>query len=401
MEKATAKGLHFTSGQYAPIRRTGFLTVASDEFRAEDGKKAMTSMNARGITATFNPLGIFLRRWQLDEVKIESGDVGIQTYAPKPEPTSAKPWYSIFLPNRVYMKRVESEPVDVTWRLRGKRSGFFATRLLITPHGRDFNYQATGGTLKMALLSDLRLRQTRFLITKKLLTLHNLELTPLEENGGLIHAEGRAGIGADRSVDFKLKFDHIPVRAWLPTTWREHVAGEASGKVHWTGENPKLESSSGNGGVQVRGGRVVGLPFLEKLATITTKKAIEELELNECSAEVEWHYRKIDIRNIAIEDKGKFRIEGALSIDDESLGGAIQLGAAREYLGWLPNAEEVFTREQAGYVWTTIHLSGTMSEPKQDLSERVIDVLKQSPGAFLGLIFRQVGDWLKNAFDEE
>ena len=57
LEKQTAKGLHFPDGKYAPIRRTGFLTAASDSFRAENGRKALTSMDAHGITATFNPLG--------------------------------------------------------------------------------------------------------------------------------------------------------------------------------------------------------------------------------------------------------------------------------------------------------------------------------------------------------
>src|SRR3977135_918486 len=68
LEKATAKGLHFPAGKYAPIRRTGFLTASSDSFRAQNGRKAMTALDAHGITATFNPLGVFLRRWQLDEV---------------------------------------------------------------------------------------------------------------------------------------------------------------------------------------------------------------------------------------------------------------------------------------------------------------------------------------------
>jgi hypothetical protein len=54
LEKQTAKGLHFTSGKYGPIHRTGLLTASSDHFRAENGRKAITSMNARGITATFN-----------------------------------------------------------------------------------------------------------------------------------------------------------------------------------------------------------------------------------------------------------------------------------------------------------------------------------------------------------
>jgi hypothetical protein len=147
LEKETAKGLHFPAGRYAPIRRTGFLTAMSDGFEARNGRKALTSLDARGITTEFNPWGLLLRRWQLDEVHVQGGEVGIQSYEPKPEPTPPKPWYSIFLPERVYLKRVQSEPVDVTWQFRNEKAGFLATRLLITPHGHDFEYQATGGTM--------------------------------------------------------------------------------------------------------------------------------------------------------------------------------------------------------------------------------------------------------------
>jgi len=401
LEKQTAKGLHFPQGKYAAIRRTGFLTAQTDGFRARSGRKALTTLDAHGITATFNPLGVFLRRWQLDGVHIQSGEVGIQTYEPKPEPSPSKPWYHVFLPNRVYLQRVWAEPADVTWRFRNEKGGFLGTRLLITPHGRDFEYRANGGTMKLALIPDLPLRRTHLLITKKLLTLYTLELAAGPASDGLIHAEGTAGTGEDKSVDFRVKFDQLPIREWLPANWRDYVVGMASGNVHWRGKNPKLEAASMQGLLQVKGGRVRRLPFLQKLASITGKQSIEELELNECSAELDWDGPSVEIKNIAVEDKGKFRIEGLVSVRKKALGGAIQLGIAREYLEWLPQAEEVFAKESGGYLWTTVRLSGTIKEPQQDLSPRVIEVLKESPGAFLGLIFRQVGDWLKGAFGEE
>jgi hypothetical protein len=401
LEKQTARGLHFPAGTYGAIRRTGLVTASSESFRAQNGRKAMTSLDAHGITATFNPLGVFLRRWQLDEVHIQSGEVGIQVYEPKPEPSPSKPWYHIFLPNRVYLRRVWSEPADVTWRFRNKKAGFFGTRLLITPHGRDFVYQASGGMLKSALIPDLPLRQTRLLITKKVLTLYALELAAGPEGDGMVHAEGTAGTGEDKSVDFNLRFDQVPIRAWLPASWKNHVGGTAAGDVHWKGKNPRLETASVRGSLRVRDGRLRGLPFLQKLASITGKKSIEELELNECSAEVRWQSPTLEIRNVAVEDKGKFRIEGLVSVREESLGGAIQLGVSREYLGWLPKPEEVFPKESGGYLWTTVHLSGTIEQPQQDLSPRIIEALKESPGDFLGLVFRLVGDWLKDAFGGE
>lgn len=401
LEKQTAKGLHFPTGTYAPIRRTGFLSAATDSFRAKNGRKALTAMEANGITARFNPLGVFLRRWQLDDLHINGGEVGIQTYEPKPEPSPSKPWYHVFLPDRVYLRRVWSEPADVTWRFRNEKGGFFGTRLLITPHGRDFEYQASGGTLKGALIPDLPLRHTHLLITRTLLTLYTLELDAAPRSDGFIKAEGTAGTGEDKSIDFKVKFEKVPVREWLPANWRDHVGGVAAGNVHWSGKSPKLETSQVQGLFRIENGRVRNLPFLEKLSSITGKKSIAALELSECSAEVDWNSAKVEIKNIAIEDKGKFRIEGTLFVREKALSGAIQLGLAREYLEWLPNAGEVFPRQKAGYLWTTVHLSGTIDKPEQDLSPRIIDALKESPSAFLGLFFRQFGEWLKDTFGGE
>ena len=401
LEKETAKGLHFPNGQYAPIHRTGFLSATSDGFRANNGRKAMKSMDAHGITAKFNPFGIFCQRWQLDEVRIQSGEVEIQTYAPTPEPSSAKPWFHIFLPRRVYLKLVESEPADVTWRFRGEKGGFFGTRLEITPHGRDFNYQASGGTLKMALIPNLQLRDTHLLITKKLLTLYNLDLQSGGDAIGRIHAEGTAGTSEDRSVDFNFSFERIPVEEWLPRQWRDHVRGEASGKILWRGKNPKLESSTGEATLHVDSGRIIELPFLENLAKITNERALERLTLNDCSFTLVWNYPRAEIKNIAIEEKGKFRAEGTIQVEKKALSGAIELGVARYLLDWLPKPEKVFPHEHDGYRWTTVHLSGTIDAPQQDLSPRIMEVLKENPGAALGLLLRQFGEWLKNAFGGE
>ena len=78
-----------------------------------------------------------------------------------------------------------------------------------------------------------------------------------------------------------------------------------------------------------------------------------------------------------------------------------EVGMTQGYLEWLPRAEEVFASERGGYLWTTVHLSGTIEQPRQDLSPRIIEALKESPEAFLVLVFRQFGEWLKNALGAE
>src|SRR5439155_13051768 len=116
---------------------------------------AMKSLEAHGITAEFDPWGVFLRQWRFTDVRVQSGDVEIQIYKANPEAVPAKPWFAIFLPNRGYLEKIESAQADVTWRFRGERAGFFGTQPLITPNGRDFEYVASGGGLKVDLVPDL------------------------------------------------------------------------------------------------------------------------------------------------------------------------------------------------------------------------------------------------------
>jgi len=398
MEEETAKGLHFPRAHYAPIRRTGALTAQSESFEADNGRKAMKSLETHGITAQFDPWGVFLRQWRFSGVRVQSGDVEIQIYKANPEAAPARPWFAIFLPNRVYLQRIQSEHANVTWRFRGKRAGFFGTQLLITPNGRDFEYVASGGKLKMALVPELDLRHTHILITKTLLTLYDLDVASNSHSDESIRAQGYAGLGNDRSVDVKANFNAVPIRQWLPAEWKGRFNGSAFGDLHWTGQNPKLESSSGQGLLRIRNGRIEDVPLLQRLAELSRKKSFERLDLNDCSLRFAWRYPEINISDIIIEEQGKFRIDGEISMKGGFLRGTLNLGLTREYLDWLPNPEEVFDRRSNGYLWTTVHLSGTIDKPQQDLSQRILELFKESPGAYLQLMFRQFGDWLKKAF---
>src|SRR5207244_11595920 len=100
---------------------------------------------------------------------------------------------------------------DITWRFRRERAGFFGTQLLLTPNGRDFEYVATGGRLKMAPVPILDLRRTHILITKTLLTLYDLDLASDSHSDESIRAQRHAGLGKDRSVDINANLTAVPV----------------------------------------------------------------------------------------------------------------------------------------------------------------------------------------------
>jgi len=45
-----------------------------------------------------------------------------------------------------------------------------------------------------------------------------------------------------------------------------------------------------------------------------------------------------------------------------------------------------------------VRLSGTIDDPKQDLSPSIIELFKESPGAHLQLLIREFEDWLSRTF---
>ena len=97
------------------------------------------------------------------------------------------------------------------------------------------------------------------------------------------------------------------------------------------------KSSSGERSLRIHNARVDDVPLLNKLAEFAKKKSFERLDLNECSLSFAWRYPEIEIKDITIEEKGKFRIEGEISIKRPVLRGTIRFGLTRAYLDWLPN----------------------------------------------------------------
>ncbi|MBV9618588.1 MAG: hypothetical protein JO201_05200 [Verrucomicrobia bacterium] len=391
VEQETAKGLHFPDAKFAPIQRAGLLSARTENFQARNGWKAMTSLDANKISARFNPFGVLLRRWQVDDLRIDRAKIGIHVYEPKPEPTPSKPWYHIFLPDRVYLKRVWSDDVDVTWPMRRETGGIFGTRLTVTPHGRDFEYHATGGTMRNPSIPDLAVERTHLLITKKIFTLYMLDL---HCGDGDIHSKGSTAIGGEKAANFSFKWNAVPIIEWLPRGWRYNFAGTASGDAQWTGNDYKLSTATIAGNIHIIRGQIHNSKFLDQIAAITNRSDLAQLELDECRSKFRWQEGGCELSEIAIEQNKKFRIEGSLSLSGKSLGGMLQIGLAPECLAWLPNPEEIFSRRSGSYLWITIHLSGTLDSPKHDLSPRLLGALKESPGALLGAALRALSTWL-------
>jgi hypothetical protein len=385
LDKETSKGLKLQA-RYSPFVRTGLFSMHTDSFEGTDGY-------------TFNPLGIALRRWQIDDIHIRSGSVMLQKTEPTPgapKGPSPIPWWALFWLYRVYLTDVKADDAAILWELQKKESGIYHTYLEITPNGRDFEYDARGGQLKTPMTPALEVRHVHMLIRKPRLYCSELILGDDDAHPEqTLKMTGDAGLQDDRSIKLKIDINSLNVSPWMPEKLRSHVLGHANGHFDYSSTGSGLETAKGTGHLDVINGVLHALGPVQQYIAVTGSPDPGDLSLKTCEADVSYQQGAISAQNIDVESEGVFRVQGNLSIaKDKTLSGTIELGLTDPYLKWLPTAKQaIFTRTEGNYHFVTVHFSGTSKKPVQDLTPKVIAEVGKSPLLALKLFFNQAGEW--------
>lgn len=398
LNRETSKGLKL-EGHYSSIHRVGWLGMQANSFTGTNGLKTIVSLQANAISVMFNPWGTVLRRWEIDSIHIKSGSVMLQktkvsVNVEKQFPSP--PWWALFWPDRFYLTDVRVDDANILWRLRNKESGIYHTFLEITPKGRDFEYDARGGELKTPVTPNLEVQYAHVLVRKPRLYCSEFLLgddTAHPERR--LRAQGDAGLEEDRSIHLQVDLTALRVSPWMPEKLRHHVRGLVSGHLEYASLDTGLDTATGHGHLTVANGVLYGLAIVHRYVTLTGSPDPGDMALKVFQADVRWREGAITVENLKMECEGVFRLEGTITISkDQALGGEIELGLTDPYLQWLPTATQtIFTRDEGPYYFTTVHLSGTVDDPEQDLSSRLAKEAEKSPMVELKLFFNQVSEW--------
>jgi hypothetical protein len=391
LEKETAKGLHFDRVFYAPVRRVGIFGIRSGWGAGQKGQKTIVAMEGNEVSGAFNPLGIFLRRWQIQYLHFASGTVWLQKTEAKPnEPKPpGPPWYLFFWPDHLHLHLIKVDDANVLFQLQNKESGIHDTFLEITPNGRDFEYDAKGGTFTTPDTPRLNVEHIHLLVRKPRLDCSTMVLGddtahPEEQ----VRVQGHAGLQQDHGITAAADFVSLDVSPWLPEKMRTNVRGHFSGHLDYASTGTGLETAKASGHLALAGGILHDVPVIRTYIAATKSPDPGDLALAVCQTDVKLEQGAISLDNIKVESKGVFELTGHGSMaKDKTLSGELQLGLADAYLKWLPGAEaKIFTQVDGPYHVAVIHLSGSAGKPKQDLSPRILAQIGDHPGVALKLL---------------
>lgn len=187
---------------------------------------------------------------------------------------------------------------------------------------------------------------------------------------GHVEGAGEISFASDGEFDLDLQFSGIAVDDVVEGIWQERLSGVISGPVRITG---KPGAFVYEGDVSVAEAVIEKIPVLTVISKYTRNEQFKYLVLSEARAHFRALGEQIELSDIVLQSDGLVRVEGDLVVVGERIAGAFQVGVTPGTLRWIPGAErKVFVEDRDGFLWTPMNLTGTLQEPSEDLSGKLI-----------------------------
>ncbi len=220
----------------------------------------------------------------------------------------------------------------------------------------------TGPQWRVEAFSGRQRGDTLFLNTARLRTGERGEAT----------LEGEFATG--RPAQARAVFAGVEIGPLLPEDWRAKLIGVLSGQMELAGSWGKGGVRLAEGEFELKEGELQALPLLERVAEVTRTEQFRRLRFHTAKARVRQKEAggPLVVSDLLVESRQLLKIEGGFTLSGGRIEGEVQLGVLPGTLDAIPGARKaVFTREEGGYLWTPVKLSGLAAHPSEDLTLRL------------------------------
>lgn len=373
---AEASDLAGVAGEFAPFRWEG-LAVDTAAFEAK-GPGPVTALRADGLHTEIGLGGVSRGVWEIRGSNLRRLDISVDSRQTAVEAPPASPP----LPTKAHVK---SRWFPQEAELHGIDVGELVVKVildqgLVVASGMSVHAERTGakdsyraeiagGSLRLpsTFIPELRLDRARiryqdgqvFLTDATVAAWENARLSG---NGEWELASRRFSVEGDANG---LKCEDL-----LDADWSKRLTGDVSST--FAADNRGGEPQA-RGKLTLQNGVMTALPVLDVLAAYADTRRFRVLTLNEAHTEWQWKKGELALSNLVLASEGLVRLEGSLTLRGRDLDGNFRLGIVQGALSTIPGAEtDVFAPGERGLLWTPLRISGTLDDPKEDLSDRLI-----------------------------
>lgn len=374
-----------TEGELQPLEWSSF-SVYSAGFASRQGAGGPWLWNLQELRTEISPRLLLDRVLRFSEISIgelilrpgaQPGVAPVETPAP---PTSEKTAPDIF--RDVQVGTVEIRSLQLKPSSASNGWGANGIKVSIQPAKQKTDFSLQGGEVltPFSWIGDLQLGSAKGRYTDPTIYLTSLEAK--SPSGGSLQVSGEYSPGVVPKAQGKLSWDRwsipggkigvglfeVPARMSGDFVLQELRAGNPVGQGQVRLVDARLEPGKGSETILALLGALTGEPRLRGCPLTT--------------AQAQWSMQPgiYDVNKILAEAPGLMRAVGQVRMVGQSLSGQIMLGLEKN-LGAKVNAltgGECFRREEEGYLYESINLSGTLENPQNDLKGKLSSAMTRT-----------------------
>ncbi len=367
------------SGQFAPFHWDG-LAVETDSFEAT-GEGMLAAVRADGLHTEIGLGGLKRGVWEIRGSSVRRLEVTVDaTRKPekaatekvkRKEKSQAKASRPSWLPSEVELEGMDLRSVAGKVILKQGEASVTGMSVAAEMAGKQGAYRGEidGGTVRLPFGFVPEIRLERALLRYQDKQVFLTKATAGMWQDARVEATGEWDMERKRHA-LQGEATGIRVEDLLGEDWSKRVTGGVRSDFALGNSTGELTAS---GMLTLEDGVLTALPVLDALAAYADTRRFRVLALSEAHSRWNWKKGELRLSELVLAAEGLVRLEGGIVIRDGKLDGVFRLGLAPGTLARIPGAEsEVFIRGERGLLWTPLRITGTLDDPKEDLTDRLV-----------------------------